>query len=65
MSTKEEKKDYTPNGEIAKKIARSYPNTISQNSGSFCLNIVRNRSVTPYFPFKGIKKFYDIGGFLK
>ncbi|GAB5359342.1 hypothetical protein AAMO2058_000535800 [Amorphochlora amoebiformis] len=43
MSTKEEKKDYTPNGEIAKKIA----------------------SVTPYFPFKGIKKFYDIGGFLK
>ena len=28
---------------------------------------VANRiaSVTPYFPFKGIPKFYDIGGFLK
>ena len=35
--------DYSPNGEIAKRIA----------------------SVTPYFPFKGIPRFYDIGGFLK
>ena len=25
----------------------------------------RIASVTPYFPFKGIPKFYDIGGFLK
>jgi len=25
----------------------------------------RIASVTPYFPFKGIEKFYDIGGFLK
>ena len=35
--------DYSPNGEVAKRIA----------------------SVTPYFPFKGIERFYDIGGFLK
>jgi adenine phosphoribosyltransferase len=35
--------DYSPNGEVAKRIA----------------------SVTPYFPFKGIDRFYDIGGFLK
>lgn len=38
---------------------------------AFCaisLNISRARvvhSVTPYFPFKGIPRFYDIGGFLK
>ena len=25
----------------------------------------RIASVTPYFPFKGIDRFYDIGGFLK
>ena len=25
----------------------------------------RIASVTPYFPFKGIERFYDIGGFLK
>ena len=25
----------------------------------------RIASVTPYFPFKGIPRFYDIGGFLK
>lgn len=25
----------------------------------------RIAAVTPYFPFKGIERFYDIGGFLK
>lgn len=35
--------DYTPNGAVAREIAK----------------------VTPYFPFKGVERFYDIGGFLK